>query len=138
MNERTPTIRRLCLVTLLTVVLMNACGPSHQTTRNEANVTTTMTVEGVARQAKVGPLIELDDGSTMWVDLDAWPDEVLGARVIVSGVMSTRHDLPVFVHKKGEPIRSGMPVPEGADLKKASQRQVLSKIQFKLVEESKP
>jgi hypothetical protein len=83
-------------------------------------------------------MIETDDGNTHWVDLDDWPSDVLGKRVRVTGEMSQRSDLPVFVHRKGDPIRSGMPVPEGTDVKKASQRQVLTNLKWEIVETPAP
>ena len=138
MIERTHISSRLFGMVFLTAFAFVGCGPNQQTKKSEGAITARISVEGTARQAKTGPLVALDDGSIMWVDLDEWPDEVSGKRVIVSGITSTRSDLPVFIRKEGEPIRSGIPVPEGTDLTKASQRQVLTKVQFKLAEEDKP
>jgi hypothetical protein len=68
------------------------------------------------------------------VDLGDWPPDVLGKRVRVTGEITIRSDLPVFVAKKGEPMRAGMPVPEGTDLKQASRRQVLKNIKWEIVD----
>jgi hypothetical protein len=95
---------------------------------------TTITVEGVAHRAKMGAMIKTDDGDTHWVDLGDWPPDVLGKRVRVTGEITIRSDLPVFVAKKGEPMRAGMPVPEGTDLKQASRRQVLKNIKWEIVD----
>jgi hypothetical protein len=94
--------------------------------------------EGVATQAKMGPMVLLDDGNTIWVDLGdhgEWPNEVLGKRVVVEGVFKTRADLPVFESKAGDLPRAGIPVPPGTDLQAASRRQVLVQVTWKQVEE---
>ena len=93
-----------------------------------------VTVVGVAREAKVGPLVE-HDGGTTWVGLECWPDEALGKKVRVTGVPIVVSDLPVFVRREGEPEKSGMPVATEAELEEASKRTVLKEVKWELVGE---
>ena len=88
-----------------------------------------VTREGVARRAKMGAMLQTEQG-VVWVDLDEWPDSMLGARVRVRGRWSSRADLPVFVAEDGEPMRAGIPVPPGTDLKGAARREVLVLVSF--------
>ena len=83
------------------------------------------TITGTARNAKLGALVQGD--RTVWVDkLNEWPDALLNKKVQVSGKLVKRADLPVVVQpKEGEPQVSGIPVPEGTDLKKAAERWVM-------------
>jgi hypothetical protein len=86
----------------------------------------TVTVVGVAENLKLGARLEVDAGA-IWIDgLDAWPDDLLGRRLVVTGRVIERHDLPVFVRKEGEPEIAGMPVPPGTDLHEASRRFLLA------------
>ncbi len=62
--------------------------------------------------------------------LDSWPDGFYlggdnGKRVRVTGTIIKRSDLPVYIEDKNEPIKQGIPVPPGSDLKKMSQRFLL-------------
>lgn len=89
-----------------------------------------ITSEGTARNARMGAMLETGNG-TLWMDnMEEWPENVDGKRVVVSGVLIKRHDLPVFVFTKEmkagiEPIPSGIPVEEGADLHEAARRYLL-------------
>jgi hypothetical protein len=86
-----------------------------------------VTIEGVAINQKVGAALS-GDGESIFIDgLDSWPDGYYfggdrGKRLRVTGTVIERHDLPIFVPKKGELPPGGIPVPEGTDLHKASQR----------------
>jgi hypothetical protein len=96
----------------------------------EKNLGKRITVEGEPRNLKLGAQLA-GDGFELWIkDLDTWPDEVIprghtGGRLRVTGILGQDHASPVFVPKEGEPIKTGMPVPEGTDLKKAGHRFVL-------------
>lgn len=94
----------------------------------------TITVTGVARDAKLGALLQ--GNKDHWIDgLDAWPEAMLNKKVKVTGKLEVRADLPVHVQPKpGEPQVSGIPVPEGADLNKASERLVISGAKWELAE----
>ena len=94
----------------------------------------TVTVEGVARLAKMGPLVKTEKGS-VWVELPrGWPPGAKGKRVRVTGTLTQRSDLPVFVAKPGEPARAGMPVPEGTNLVEAAKRGVLTDVTVTIIE----
>jgi tetratricopeptide (TPR) repeat protein len=89
-----------------------------------------ITLEGNALNAKLGALLE-GKGNHIWIDgIDGWPSgyyrgEGQAKRVRVTGTVIERHDLPVFISKKGDLPRAGIPVPEGTDLYKASRRFLL-------------
>ncbi len=84
-----------------------------------------VTVQGIAKNAKLGAVLETSDG-LLWLDgVLAWPEQVLGQQVSVSGMLNERHDLPVYVQEEGAPARSGIPLEEGTDLHQASQRFLL-------------
>jgi len=53
-----------------------------------------ITLEGTARDAKIGALLESPSGR-MWVDLDAWPADVTGKVIRVTGQVASRNDLPL-------------------------------------------
>lgn len=84
-------------------------------------------LKGIAGNAKMGAFIKTGEtDAIIWIDsLDEWPDGFTGNTVQVTGVVTVRYDLPVFVEKKGEPEKSGVPVPEGTDLHEESKRYLL-------------
>ena len=87
-----------------------------------------VTVEGVAINVKVGAALYGDgeaifiDGINSWADGNYFGGERGKSRLRVTGTVIERHDLPVFIPKKGELTPQGIPVPEGTDLHKASRR----------------
>jgi hypothetical protein len=94
----------------------------------------TVTLEGVAQNAKLGPLL-LGPPADIWIDgMDAWKTGVVGKRVQVTGRVIEKADLPVFEHEEGALEKAGMPVPKGTDLQKASRRFLLTDVQWKLLE----
>lgn len=96
---------------------------------------TRVTVEGAALDLKLGAVVDTPEGH-LWIDgLSGWPDGLYkaGARVRVEGVLVQRGDLPVFVERKGEPIKAGIPVPAGTDLDQARQRVVLEDAKWSVV-----
>ena len=86
-----------------------------------------VSVEGTALNAKIGAYLQLSNTSTsIWIDsLSFWPEQYRGKRVSVTGTLIKRYDLPVYIQKIGEPVRTGIPVPEGTDLHSASKRYLL-------------
>ena len=95
-------------------------------------------VEGKALTAKLGAFVQTSD-QQLWVEgLDEWPSELEGKLVKVSGTLSEKSDLPVFIPRKGEPIVSGIPVDEGTDLMNASRRLVLSKATWLIAHQNEP
>jgi hypothetical protein len=90
-----------------------------------------VTLTGEAHNAKMGARLEGGDFS-IWVDLpnDAWPDGLYhgnddGELVVVTGTVTQRADVPVFIPKEGEPPMQGVTVPPGTDLEEARKRYVL-------------
>lgn len=98
-----------------------------------------ITIEGKSQNARMGALVSTADSVTIWIDdLEMWPDDYyLGEdnckTVRVTGKLITKDDLPVFIHKEGEPWIHGIPVPEGTDLKAASRRYLLKDATWKVI-----
>ena len=110
------------------------CGnPPKQPERLSALIGHTVTLEGVAEARKLGPALR-GEGFDVWIDqLSDWPREFVGKRVRVTGILEERHDLPVFVQRRGEPVAAGIPVPEGTDLRQASRRYVIRNAKWSLM-----
>jgi len=98
-------------------------------------------VTGKAANTKMGALLIMKDSTSLWIEgLDSWPKEYYlgeekGKTLKVSGTVIEKYDLPVFIYKEGDPIKSGMPVPEGTDLKKASHRYLLKDAEWEIISE---
>jgi hypothetical protein len=101
----------------------------------EAKVGQVVTVEGLPEDAKLGAVLMIGGARTVWIDgLDAWPSELRGQAVQVTGKVIERSDLPVFVHQDGEPERAGIPVGSRTDLAQARRRFLLTQARWKVVE----
>lgn len=100
-----------------------------------------VTITGKTVNAKLGALLMTEDGSSIWINnLDEWPNGYyLGGEdcktVTVTGRIISKNDLPVFIYKEGDPIKSGIPVPEGTDLKKAKRRFLLKNAKWEIIDE---
>lgn len=100
-----------------------------------------VTITGKTVNAKLGALLILEDGSSIWINnLDKWPTGYyLGEEncktVTVVGRIIQKKDLPVYIYKEGDPIKSGMPVPEGTDLEKAKRRFLLKNAKWEVIDE---
>jgi hypothetical protein len=96
-----------------------------------------VTLHGVAENEKVGAFLT---GPNVWVDLpgEQWPPGVIGKAVEVTGTVAERHDLPVFITEPGGPPRGGIPVPPGTDLRQASRRLVLERVEWAEAEGVEP
>ncbi len=100
---------------------------------------TRVTLEGKALNAKSGALL-MGDGGEIWIDgLDAWPPGFYlggqeGRRVRVTGTVISRHDLPAFIDDDPSLPRTGIPVPPGGDLERASQRYLLQGATWEIIE----
>jgi len=90
-------------------------------------------IEGTAQNAKMGAVLVTDEGN-VWVDLDAWPDDLIGKKLRVEGRMISKSDVPVVVMTPGEPVAAGVPLEAGQDPAQAAARQVLSHATWTLVE----
>lgn len=89
-----------------------------------------VTVDGEAEDAKLGALL-MTGSAMIWIDgIDAWPSEVRGKHLQVTGKVIQRADLPVFVHQEGEPEMQGMPLPAGTNLEKARRRFLLAEARW--------
>ena len=92
-----------------------------------------VTLEGIAEARKLGAVLRGNDFD-VWIDrLQDWPGNYVGRKVRVTGVLEERHDLPVFIHKPGEPVAGGIPVPESTDLRDASRRYVVRDAKWSLI-----
>jgi len=94
---------------------------------------------GIATNPKAGPFLE---GPNVYADFFGWPDEALGKRVILSGHLVVRHDLPVFIQPDPDVfpdavLQAGIPVPKGTDLYKASERSVIEDAHWAFAPEKK-
>jgi len=95
-----------------------------------------VTVVGIASNGKIGAFVESPDPKkSIWVDsLSHWPEEFIGNKVVVTGVVIEKHDIPVFIPKEGELPKTGIPVPEGTDLHTASKRFLLKNAEWKIIQ----
>jgi hypothetical protein len=102
----------------------------------------TVTVEGVALDAKLGAVVRGGEGQgEIAIDqLAAWPPGYYlglqnGRRVRVTGRVIERADLPVFEEPApGAPQSTGIPVPKGADLARASRHFLLADAKWTLLD----
>ncbi len=97
-----------------------------------------VSIVGIAREAKVGPIVETEEGIVWIGDLECWPEGVVGRRVRVGGVFAERSDLPVFVRNPGEPEKSGIPVSSPEEVAEARKRTVLTDASWELAPEQEP
>lgn len=90
----------------------------------------TVTLEGKAVNAKLGAMLQ-GEGQSIWIDgVDSWPSGYYqggdqGKKLHVTGTVIKKGDLPVFVQKPGDPIRSGMPVASEDEAERARWRYLL-------------
>jgi len=127
----------------LLLILVSCSTSSVVGTLNDEKISnligTKITIEGKAINAKLGALLTAKDGSSIWIDgLESWPagfylGEENGKILSVTGIVIEKYDLPVFIYKEGGPQKSGIPVPEGTDLKEASRRYLLKGAKWKVV-----
>ena len=90
-------------------------------------------VEGVAHNAKLGAVLVAGDGVHHWVDLAAWPDEVLGQAISLEGVPVMRSDLPLVAPGPGGEQSAGVPQPQGQSRAEGARRQVITEAVWTLV-----
>jgi len=104
-------------------------------THLKANLGKEITVEGIAAEAKLGPMV-ISNTLSIWIDLPHWEANVSGKRVRVTGTVIERADLPVFILDPKE-AKAGIPVPKGTDLKEAAKRLMLSNVKWELIDAKK-
>lgn len=99
-----------------------------------------VTIIGKTINLHLGAMVKTE-GYSIWIEnLDCWPNgyylgEDKCKTVRITGKIIQKSDLPVFLYKEGDPIRSGIPVPEGTDLKKAKRRFLLRNADWEVIEE---
>jgi hypothetical protein len=92
-------VRRRCLSVALALSL-GACAAPAQEARMSSRIEDGMMnrevlLEGVAQNAKAGPVLVLDGGSPVYLaGLDTWPKDQLGKRARVRGVLRSRKLIP--------------------------------------------
>ena len=91
------------------------------------------TIEGTAQNAKMGAVLVTEQGN-VWVDLDAWPDDLIGKKLRAEGRMITRADVPVVTVVPGDPAVAGVPLEAGQDPAQAGSRSVLSEVTWTVLE----
>ncbi len=112
------------------LIVLTGCS-HHRQGMGEWRVGEAITVEGIPGNAKMGALLQLDNGEVLWIDgMDEWPGncftpEGKGKRLRVTGTLISRDDLPAYVAKPGELPKTGMPVQSEDQLKAARQRFLL-------------
>ncbi len=95
-------------------------------------------VVGIAVNTKLGALLVAKNGS-IWIDgKETWPEGYYygnddGKKLKVTGTLIERFDLPVFTQKEGDLPKSGIPIPEGTDLKEASRRYLLKNAKWEII-----
>ena len=98
-------------------------------------------IEGTAMDGKLGALIDTKDKLSIWINgLNYWPKGYYlggntGEKIRVTGILIKKYDLPVYIYNKGDIPKSGIPTPEGTDLKKASQRYLLKRAKWEIISE---
>lgn len=103
----------------------------------KANLGKEITVEGIAADAKLGPMV-ISNTHSIWIDLPHWEANVSGKRVRVTGTVIERADLPVFVADPNDKkTPAGIPMPKGTDLKEAAKRLMLSNVKWELIDAKK-
>lgn len=130
-----PVILTYCLLSLISAgCVLQKTNRTSPPTSLPGLVGERVTLVGVAQSYKVGPALEGKDFVVFIDDSKAWPDDYVGRRVEVQGILEERHDLPVFIADTPEEHGrlQGIPVPSGTDLDKASQRYVIRDAKWKL------
>ncbi len=89
-----------------------------------------VTISGIAYNARMGAIIDTPEGFIYSADFERWPEGYYGKKITATGILIKKYDLPVFIQKKGDPLRSGMPMPPGTNLKEASKRFLLKNIKY--------
>ena len=104
------------------------------------NVGQTISLEGIAANAKLGAILMGNDQEIIWIDgLHSWPEGYYsegdkGKRLRVTGKLIRRDDLPVFVQKPGEFPPQGMPVQSEKELEEAKWRFLLEDAKWTVLE----
>lgn len=96
-----------------------------------------ITLTGIAENdPKIGARLMGSEISRIYIqNLENWPKEAYGKKVTVTGTLIEKHDLPVYIPKNQNDIRSGIIVQKGTDLHAASHRYLLKDAKWEIVKE---
>ena len=130
------------LIILLLVVLTSCTTLKEVNTLNKSKMNGLLgqkiEIVGTAVNTKLGALIIAKDSTSIWIDeIESWLtgyylEGLNGKTLKVTGTVIEKYDLPVFIYKEGD-SRSGIPVPEGTDLKEASHRYLLKNAKWEII-----
>ena len=130
------------IIALLSVLILFSCSEKkikkyqpQNTEKLPVYLNKYVQLSGVAYNVKLGALIAIEnDSNVVWMDgLSHWPKGFYGQNIRVAGILIEKYDLPVFISTGKLTDPSGIPVPEGSDLKKASKRYLLKDIEWELI-----
>jgi hypothetical protein len=99
----------------------------------------TVTLEGTAANAKLGAVLEGENGM-IWIDgLDSWPEGFYlggdnGKRVRVTGTVIRKDDVPVYVQIPGDLPKGGISVANEEEREEAKWRYLLKDARWTVVE----
>ena len=84
----------------------------------QENLGQEIVVEGIAANAKLGPVLQTEEGDLWIAELDSWPDGFWsmadgGKKVRVTGILGEDHSLPVFEANMDVVLEEGAPIPQG-------------------------
>lgn len=97
----------------------------------EERINKPVEIEGIAHNLKIGAIV-----NSLWVDgLHAWPDNIQGKMVRVTGILIRRDDNPVFRPDPNELPKQGIPVPKGIDLERARRRYLIAQPHWEVIGE---
>lgn len=133
------------LIFLLLILLTSCATLTEVNTANDNKISDFLgqriEIIGTAVNAKLGALLIAKDSTSIWIDgKESWPTGYYsggnnGKTLKVTGILIEKYDLPVYIQKEGDLPKSGIPVPEGTDLKEASRRYLLKKAKWEIISE---
>lgn len=86
---------------------------------------------------KIGAYLQSNEIGCIYIEgLENWPKELYDKKVTVTGTLIEKHDLPVYIPKNRQDIRSGIAVRKGTDLHEAAHRFLLKDVKWTVVEEA--
>ena len=100
-----------------------------------------VTLVGKTVNRHLGAVLALENGQIVWMDeMFSWPDgyytEKESKIAQVTGVLTERYDLPVFIQDENDSIvLHGIPVPKGTNLKEASHRYLIKDFDWKEIKQ---
>ncbi len=131
---------RFTTIILIVLILFASCS-TKELDNSDSNdywsryLSEEVTIRGIAQNHKTGAYVQIINRQGLYIDfLNYWPEDYNGKTIEVTGVVIKKHDLPVFIPKEGEPVVTGIPVPEGTDIHEASKRYLLKNATWKLIE----